>query len=97
MGHFEGIPEGGDTYGDKLMSRSEPGKEVGVMELGSDKQRELLLQRRGGRNVPGEFETLQVVQFLLNIGLKGNLSQIIKDLVQDGEVLNFNLLVIARH
>lgn len=79
------------------MSRSEPGKEVGVMELGSDKQRELLLQRRGGRNVPGEFETLQVVQFLLNIGLKGNLSQIIKDLVQDGEVLNFNLLVIARH
>lgn len=79
------------------MSRSEPGKEVGVMELGSDKQREQLLQRLGGRNVPGEFETLQVVQFLLNIGPKGNLSQIIKDLVQDGEVLNFNLLVIARH
>lgn len=94
---LKGFPTGSNTYGDKLISRSEPGKEVGMMELGSGKQREQLLQRLGGRNVPGEFETLQVVQFLLNIGLKENLSQIIKDLVHDAEVLNFNLLMIAKH
>lgn len=45
--------------------------------------------------MPGEFETQQVVQFVLNISVKENLSQIIKDLVQHTEV--FGLQFVGDH
>ena len=64
---------------DKLISKGQPGKVVGMMELGYDRQKEQFLQKPGSRNVPGEFEMLQVVQFSLNV--EENSNQIIKNFV----------------